>query len=109
MRFYESLRVSLTILLGFICYLGDRLVENHSSGIEKAIFDSSTHAIVGLLSSIIIVLQIRQNVDVSEKCLLIFTCFLLSSLIDIDHFIEAKSLKLSVSIMIYDEIITKYF
>lgn len=99
MRFHELFRIILGALLGIICYLGDRLVEYETeSGLKKALCDSSTHAIVGLMSATIFVLQINQRIETDEKIRLVFVCSLLSSLIDIDHFIEAKSFKLFVSI-----------
>lgn len=89
--------IFLSIINGGICILGDYLVDiNHESQIAKAIFDNVTHATIGLLSAIILILQSNHRIIRTERYLLIAMSVLVSSLIDIDHFIMAKSLKLSV-------------
>lgn len=91
------MRIVLTTLLAVVCFVGDRLVEYQSdSALGKAICDSLTHATVGLLSATILVLQLMQHIHMNEKLLLILICCLLSSLIDVDHFIAARSLRLAV-------------
>lgn len=97
MRSGDSLRLFAAIFLGLVCFVGDRLVEYQSdSALGKAICDSLTHAAVGLLSATILVLQLMQHIPIRDKLLLILICCLLSSLIDVDHFIAARSLRLAV-------------
>lgn len=87
----------LTILNGCICILGDSLVDiNHELPILKAICDNLTHATIGTLSASILVRETYQHIDGIERITLIILCTLLSSFIDLDHFVVAKSLKLSV-------------
>lgn len=91
----------LSIINGGICILGDYLVDiNHESLTVKAIFDNVTHTTVGFLSAIILILQSNYRIIRTEQCFLIVMSVLVSSLIDIDHFIIAKSLKLSVIFLI---------
>lgn len=90
--------IFLSIINGGVCMLGDYLVEiNQGSQIAKAIVDNITHATIGFLSAIILILQTNHRIIWTERCFLIAMSVLLSSLIDIDHFIIAKSLKLSVN------------
>ena len=57
----------------------------------RALTDSAVHGLVAAASWIII------RFDISSKlCLEIFICALLSMLIDVDHFIAAKSTNLKV-------------
>lgn len=87
----------LSVINGGVCILGDYLVDiNHGSQMAKAIFDNITHATIGFLSAIILILQTNHRIIRSERYLLIAVSVLLSSLIDIDHFIIARSMKLSV-------------
>lgn len=73
------------------CKMGDKLLQTMSAGqLSKAIVDNVTHALVGLLSGIIVVSSHQ------EKLHLAIGCMLISSLIDADHFIAARSLKLVV-------------
>lgn len=77
--------------------LGDYLVDiNHESLTAKAIFDNITHATIGLFCAIILILRSNHRIIRTEQCALIVVSVLVSSLIDIDHFIIAKSLKLTV-------------
>lgn len=78
--------------------LGDYLVDiNHESLTAKAIFDNITHATIGLFCAIILILCSNHRIIRTEQCALIVVSVLVSSLIDIDHFIIAKSLKLTVN------------
>lgn len=89
----------LSIINGGICIFGDYLVDiNHESLIAKAIFDNVTHAAIGFFSAIILILASNHRVIRTEQYLLVFVNVVVSSLIDVDHFIVAKSLKLSVNI-----------
>lgn len=89
--------VTLTISNGGICLLGDYMVKlNQQSQIRKAICDNVTHALVGLLSAWIMILKINQRLPGIERISIILLGVLVSSFIDIDHFLVAKSMKLSV-------------
>lgn len=88
----------LTILNGGVCIFGDCLVDiDHELPILKAICDNLTHATIGTLSALILVREINHyHIDGIERITLIIMCTLVSSFIDLDHFVVAKSLKLSV-------------
>lgn len=98
--FYRLLfdgRFILSILNGTICVVGDKLVDlNSNSRIFKAFFDNVTHACIGLVAFLIVVMTLKTNLSINEKILLTFLCFLFSSLIDIDHFLAAKTWTLKV-------------
>ncbi|XP_060567037.1 transmembrane protein 267-like [Ruditapes philippinarum] len=84
--------VVLEILLGCTCYLGDRLLEHPvaKQQIVVAITDSLTHGIVGGISwAIICDFKFRK-----QECVECLLCMMLAMLVDVDHFIAAKSFSL---------------
>lgn len=96
-RTLAFLRISLTTLVPIVCIFGDWLVEqNSNSSIAKVIFDNATHACVGLLTAPLLFIQFERRILSAEKNAAIIVCGLVSSLIDIDHFIAARSWKLTV-------------
>lgn len=97
--------LALTAINGCICILGDYLVDvNQESQIRKAICDNATHAIVGFFSAIVLILETNHRATGIERIVLVAMSVLVSSFIDIDHFLVAKSMKLSV---IYFSLIEK--
>lgn len=101
MRIDDSLCICLFVVSAMVCTIGDCLVElSWNSCLRKAICDNITHAIVGLLSALHFICLLNGHVAANEKLRLICGGFLLSSLIDIDHFIEARSFRLSVAIIV---------
>lgn len=80
----------LSLAIAVTCVVGDNRFRAATTPVIKAAFDNVTHAIVGLLSATIV---IGAQAD---KFHLAVACMMISSLIDADHFIAAKSLKLSV-------------
>lgn len=93
--------LALTALNGGICILGDYLVDvNQESQIRKAICDNVTHAMVGFFCAIVLILEINQRIGGYERIGLIVISVLVSSLIDIDHFLVARSMRLSVIVLI---------
>lgn len=91
-------KISLSILLGVISVFGDCLVDasKPSHHFLEAIFDNLTHACVGGLSAFIIVMDYHDRLTFLEQKMLIVFGFLAAGLIDVDHFIEAKSFRLKV-------------
>lgn len=74
------------------CYFGDKLVQRtNKNHVLCAIFDNLTHSVIGLFSAATLLISDK------DKFYLAVVCMVLSSIIDIDHFIAAKSLKLTVS------------
>lgn len=79
---------------------GDFLVNtNQNRLILKAICDNLTHATVGGISTLILIQESSHSIDEFERISLILLSFVISSFIDLDHFIVAKSFKLSVLII----------
>lgn len=80
----------MSLAIAVTCVVGDNRLKASIKPVIKAAFDNVTHGIVGLLSaSIVIGAQ-------ADKLYLAVACMMISSLIDADHFIAARSLKLSV-------------
>lgn len=87
----------LTILNACICIFGDYSVDwNQNSQLVKAICDNITHAAIGLISAAILISQTNHRSTGIERIGLLGLSVLLSSVIDVDHFVVAKSFKLSV-------------
>lgn len=64
--------LTLTILNAGICVVGDEIVKlNHNSLIVRAICDNLTHAMVGLLSCLIIMIETKNGIALNEKFKLI--------------------------------------
>lgn len=83
----------LTLAVIVTCIVGDKcLTMTHKPQLFRAITDNLAHALIGLFSCLIV---IAENAD---NFYLALICLILSSLIDIDHFISAKSLRLAVNV-----------
>ncbi|XP_058463730.1 transmembrane protein 267 [Malaya genurostris] len=83
------------IVLLIVCIAGDKLsVAIQKPHILKAVIDNVTHAWIGLMVTEIVVRNFQDQIGRNEKYALIATGCVISSLIDLDHFIEAKSLSL---------------
>lgn len=96
-----SNRLILTILNACICIFGDTLVQwNDEPQLIKALCDNITHATIGCISAVIIISETDNRTVGIEKIGLIGLSVIVSSLIDVDHFIVAKSIKLSVILKI---------
>ncbi|XP_068627242.1 transmembrane protein 267 [Battus philenor] len=92
----KLISVILTVLICCTALIGDFVVfksKYSDSQVFRAISDSSTHAAIGLLSAL---LFFTYETGLSDQARLynVMFCTALSSLIDIDHFIAAKSFKL---------------
>lgn len=95
-KYLFTSNVYLTFLLGIVAVLGDYMVAHTKLHIFQAIFDNTTHAVIGGVSWFLVCINYRKELSSSYVVLETAACSLLSSLIDVDHFIAAKSLKLSV-------------
>lgn len=97
-KLFTKIQLLLSLLLATTCLLGDALVHRYShSRVLKAICDNLTHAIVGLLAATLIINEIKYYTTFDEQIWMLVTCFVASSLIDMDHFIAARSWRLIVS------------
>lgn len=88
-------RMILTGAIGICSVIGDQGLKHGKSAVSRVIFDNITHAIVGGLTWTVILNLSKKSL--AQNFSSIFWCFFLSSFIDVDHFIEAWSWKLSVS------------
>lgn len=96
-NFISNKQLLLSFLLVFICLTGDWLVQHvHKSVHGKAIFDNLTHGLVGLISASIIIDKFTSKLTTNDQVFLVLACFIFSALIDVDHFIEAKSFHIKV-------------
>lgn len=91
------MRIILTTLVSITCLLGDNFVELTQHPMLKALADNATHAAIGALSGIAFAVQFYERTSHFFGWFLIFVCFVCSSLIDVDHFIAARSWSLEVS------------
>ncbi|KAK2584868.1 hypothetical protein KPH14_002466 [Odynerus spinipes] len=87
------LKIAVTGLIGITSFLGDTCLKYTQTAVTRAFLDNVTHAIVSALTWILILIlskkSLVQNLDG------IFFSFALSSFIDVDHFLSARSWKLS--------------
>lgn len=89
------IRTLLTCAIGACLILGDYGLKYGKSESERAIFDNATHATIGGLTWMLIVVLSRKPLVRNLNS--IFSCFLLASFIDVDHFIAARSWHIHVS------------
>ncbi|XP_013162575.1 PREDICTED: transmembrane protein C5orf28 homolog [Papilio xuthus] len=92
----KLLSILLTILLCLSAIIGDYVVfrsKYSESQVFRAFSDSSVHAIIGLISGM---LFFTYDIGLTTQARIynVIFCTILSSLIDIDHFIAARSFKL---------------
>uniref|UniRef100_A0A1A9UTT3 Transmembrane protein 267 n=1 Tax=Glossina austeni TaxID=7395 RepID=A0A1A9UTT3_GLOAU len=83
--------VVLTTLVSVTCMLGDNFVDITQHPLLRALVDNATHAAIGALSGVAFAVQFYEKTTYFFGWLLMFTCFACSSLIDVDHFIAARS------------------
>lgn len=93
------IRVVLTTLVTITCLLGDNFVELTDHPVLRALVDNGTHAVIGAITGIAFVIQFYDKMTNCLGWCLILLCFLTSSLIDLDHFIQARSWNLEVSVL----------
>lgn len=97
MNFIFSLKSYLTLLLAIVAITGDYIVSHSRLHIFQAIFDNVTHCVIGGLSWFLVCI-ICKRYNSYQTLLEVAVCALVSSLIDIDHFIVAKSIYLKVGL-----------
>ncbi|XP_032680176.1 transmembrane protein 267 [Odontomachus brunneus] len=83
------LRAVLTCAIGACSMLGDLGLKYGKSEAQRAVFDNATHAVIGGLTWTLIIVLSRKSFVRNLNA--IFSCFLLASFIDLDHFIAAHS------------------
>lgn len=91
-------QMPLSICLGAICIFGDMAVErNGDLPLLKAICDNFTHALIGFITAIQMLSELREYINAYDRLWMIIVSTCVSSLIDVDHFIAANSWQLRVS------------
>lgn len=86
------INVTLSAAIIGTCYVGDKKLHAiNERPIVRAFFDNATHGLVGLFACGI---AFSAHWD---KMYMAVICMIISSAIDVDHFIAAKSFHLSVS------------
>ena len=90
----------LETLLICVCLLGDQLLFDLKDGLLKALSDNITHILISVFSWFIIIYDLKtpltENIQISlVQCV---AAAAIASLIDIDHYIMAKSIHLEVKL-----------
>ena len=90
--------ILLEVCILTVCYVGDYLLFSCQDPVIKAVSDNVTHGLVGALSWTIISFSTSISVvsNLKNNAVWILTAGLLSSGVDIDHFLAAQSFKLQV-------------
>ncbi|XP_044261838.1 transmembrane protein 267 [Tribolium madens] len=83
----------VTILLALVSVTGDYVVSHTKLHLFQALFDNATHASIGALSWLYVCINFK-NRSHFQSLIEIGLCAGVASLIDIDHFISARSIHL---------------
>ncbi|KAJ8985766.1 hypothetical protein NQ317_014419 [Molorchus minor] len=81
----------LTILLALVAIVGDYIVYHTKLHFFQALFDNTTHALIGALSWFMVCLHFKSS-SAFYTLLEVAACAFVASLIDLDHFVAARSL-----------------
>ena len=87
-----------SLLLPAVCMTGDHLLSTkfiRSNMYRRALTDSVTHGIIGGVSWMVV---LGESALSRSGVTQFFLGFILASVVDVDHFIMARSLKLQVTI-----------
>ncbi|XP_035905906.1 transmembrane protein 267 [Anopheles stephensi] len=94
MNFNVTLVLKHVALYG-VCVFGDKLTDLvQKPALLRACIDNATHAFIGCLAAEIFLQCLKYHISRQEYCFLLFVATAVSSLIDLDHFIEARSFRL---------------
>lgn len=86
------INLTLSAVIVLTCFIGDKKLHAvNKQQIFRALCDNVTHGLVGLFACA------SAFMDNWDKMYMAIICMIISSAIDLDHFIAAKSLRLSVS------------
>ncbi|CAG7817927.1 unnamed protein product [Allacma fusca] len=85
------IKVFCTFLLGTIPHMADYLNEFVYASLPRALLDNMTHVAIGVVSWIVVE---PSSIKVQRPSRSLIAVAVLSSLIDIDHFIAARSIHL---------------
>jgi len=89
--------VILSSIIGLIAIVGDYVEDSLSVPLQRAIIDNVTHSIIAVITWIWI--GVASNYACFNMGFFVQTaiCGLLASILDLDHFVAAFSVRLSVS------------
>lgn len=94
--------VLVHVLLVMVCICGDSLTNNLKKlSLRKGMADNLTHGLIAAISWLLVLLPLKCQFEFwlsPNKLAQVVTCGLVGCLIDVDHFITAKSLSLKVGI-----------
>ncbi|XP_050304210.1 transmembrane protein 267 [Anthonomus grandis grandis] len=83
----------LTVSVALVAILGDHLTNVAPVATIKALADNLTHLVIGALCWSIFCVYSKHTINISQwNVLEIISCAVLSSAIDVDHFVAAKSI-----------------
>ncbi|KAK0173420.1 hypothetical protein PV328_006618 [Microctonus aethiopoides] len=91
----KIIQVISPFLIGIISITGDTIIKNSDDIVIRAICDNLTHGLVAGISWLLITV-INQH-SIIKNIPSIALCTAMSSLIDVDHFIEAQSWRLNAA------------
>lgn len=92
-------QLTLATIVACTCLLGDSLVDifqTKNRPLAAAICDNLTHGIIGALTTLLVLHHYHDRIPFAEHKLLIAFGFFAATIIDVDHFIEAQSIRLEV-------------
>lgn len=90
-------QLALPVILGATCLVGDIILDIVKYELLRSLCDNLTHALIGALSALILVLKLHDRLSSDEQKLLVIFGFTAAALVDVDHFIEARSFRLKVN------------
>ncbi|XP_053676335.1 transmembrane protein 267 [Anopheles nili] len=83
------------VILCLACIGGDKLGEFvQKPALLRACIDNATHALIGCIVSVIVLNSGKIHVTKQDYWMFLFEATIVSSCIDLDHFIEARSFSL---------------
>uniref|UniRef100_A0A182XD02 Transmembrane protein 267 n=1 Tax=Anopheles quadriannulatus TaxID=34691 RepID=A0A182XD02_ANOQN len=92
---WNLLLVLKYVILCCVCVIGDKLSESaQKPALVRACIDNATHAFIGCIVAELVLFNFKHQLTRQEYCWLLFVATIISSCIDLDHFIEAKSFRL---------------
>ncbi|XP_063237143.1 transmembrane protein 267 [Bacillus rossius redtenbacheri] len=90
-----TLKVFSPFLIALVAITGDRCVSSpRLNQLQRAILDNLTHAVIGFETWYFVTVYCFCKYRLAHELLESFLCGVISSLIDVDHFIAARSLHL---------------
>lgn len=90
--------IFLSVLLVFVAILGDHLLKILTENVHKAIIDNSTHGLIGFISWLIVIIATKRKMSLSKRLLEAGLCGFVASIIDVDHFLYARSYRLEAAV-----------